>query len=57
MRDLGRDVELIVIAVAGHVFNLKDVEKSRRTWQASLEWLDRHLMAEGMDGHETGERR
>jgi dipeptidyl aminopeptidase/acylaminoacyl peptidase len=53
LRELGRDVELIVIEDAGHAFNFKNVEKSRRAWQASLDWLDRHLMAEGMDGRGT----
>jgi dipeptidyl aminopeptidase/acylaminoacyl peptidase len=57
LRELGRDVELIEIEGAGHVFNFKNAEKSRRAWQASLEWLDRHLMAGRVDGHDTGERR
>ena len=56
LRELGRDVELIEIEGAGHVFNFKNAEKSRRAWQATLEWLDRHVMAEAMDGCDTGER-
>jgi dipeptidyl aminopeptidase/acylaminoacyl peptidase len=39
----GRDVELIVVPGAGHVFNFKDPEQARRTWDATLDWLQGHL--------------
>ena len=39
----GRDVQIIVVPGAGHVFNFKDPEAARRTWDATLDWLRAHL--------------
>ncbi len=39
----GREVELIVIPGAGHVFNFKQPEEARRAWEATLDWLRKHL--------------
>ena len=57
LNELGREVELIVIENAGHVFNFKNAERARQAWQASLEWLDRHLLPERMEGQDTDQRR
>ena len=43
LRELGREVELVVVPDAGHVFNFRDREKARTAWDATLRWLDRHL--------------
>jgi dipeptidyl aminopeptidase/acylaminoacyl peptidase len=43
LRDRGREVELIVVPGAGHVFNFKQPEEARRTWQAILDWLRKYL--------------
>ena len=43
LRELGREVELVVIPDAGHVFNFRDREKARVAWEATRAWLDRHL--------------
>ena len=43
LRDRGREVELIVVPGAGHVFNFKQPEEARRTWEATLDWLREHL--------------
>lgn len=43
LRDRGRDVELLVVPDAGHVFNFKDRDVAQRAWDATLEWLRRHL--------------
>jgi dienelactone hydrolase len=39
LRDRGREVELLVIPEAGHIFNFKQPEQARRAWEATLEWL------------------
>jgi dipeptidyl aminopeptidase/acylaminoacyl peptidase len=39
----GREVELIVVPGAGHVFNFRQPEEARRTWDATLNWLRKHL--------------
>lgn len=41
--DRGREVELIVVPGAGHVFNSRQPEEARRTWDATLDWLRKHL--------------
>jgi dipeptidyl aminopeptidase/acylaminoacyl peptidase len=41
--ELGREVDLLVVEDAGHVFNFKNREQARQAWEASLGWLDRHL--------------
>lgn len=45
LRERGREVELLVIPDAGHVFNFKQPEQARRSWDATLAWLGRHLSA------------
>ena len=45
LRELGREVELVVVPDAGHVFNFRDRDKARTAWDATLGWLDRHLKA------------
>jgi dipeptidyl aminopeptidase/acylaminoacyl peptidase len=39
----GREVELVVVPGAGHVFNFKDPKQARRTWDVTLDWLRKHL--------------
>jgi dipeptidyl aminopeptidase/acylaminoacyl peptidase len=39
----GREVELIVVPDAGHVFNFYYPEEARRTWNATLGWLRKYL--------------
>src|SRR5262245_4815479 len=39
----GREVELIIVPDAGHVFNFKDAEQARQTWDATLNWLQKYL--------------
>ncbi len=39
----GREVELIVVPGAGHVFNFRRPEEAQRTWDATLDWLRKHL--------------
>jgi dienelactone hydrolase len=41
--DRGRQVELIVIPGARHVFNFRQPEEGRRAWDATLDWLRKHL--------------
>jgi dipeptidyl aminopeptidase/acylaminoacyl peptidase len=43
LRERGRDVELIVIPGAGHVFNFRQPEEARRAWDATLDWLRKNL--------------
>jgi dipeptidyl aminopeptidase/acylaminoacyl peptidase len=43
LKERGRDVELIVVPGAGHVFNFRQPEEGRRAWDATLEWLKKHL--------------
>lgn len=43
LRERGREVELIVVPNAGHVFNFRQPEEARRTWDQTLDWLRRHL--------------
>lgn len=43
LRELGREVDLLVIPDAGHVFNFRDREKARVAWEATRTFLDRHL--------------
>jgi dipeptidyl aminopeptidase/acylaminoacyl peptidase len=43
LREREREVELIVVPGVGHVFNFKDPETARRTWDATLDWLRKHL--------------
>ena len=43
LKSRGREVELIVVPGAGHVFNFREPEKARSTWAATLDWLQKHL--------------
>jgi dipeptidyl aminopeptidase/acylaminoacyl peptidase len=43
LREVGREVELVVVPDAGHVFNFRDRDKARTAWEATLRWLDSHL--------------
>ena len=43
LKDRGREVELIVVPGVGHVFNFKQPEEARRTWEATLDWLRKYL--------------
>jgi len=43
LRARGREVELIVVPDAGHVFNFKNAKQARRTWDATLDWLEKYL--------------
>jgi dipeptidyl aminopeptidase/acylaminoacyl peptidase len=42
LRDRGREVELIVVSGAGHVFNFRQPDEARRAWEATLDWLRKH---------------
>ncbi|MEW6366165.1 MAG: hypothetical protein AB1714_16180 [Acidobacteriota bacterium] len=45
LRELGRDVRLVEVDGAGHVFNFKegDAGQARRAWDETLRWLDAHM--------------
>jgi dienelactone hydrolase len=43
LHELGREVELIEVPDAGHVFNFRNLEKAESTWKATLAWLDRYV--------------
>ena len=43
LAELGRPVELLVIAGAGHVFNFRDRSQAGFAWKATLAFLDRYL--------------
>lgn len=43
LRELGREVELVEIEDAGHVFNFRDTRQAARAWEAARAWLDRYL--------------
>jgi dipeptidyl aminopeptidase/acylaminoacyl peptidase len=43
LRARGREVELIVVPGAKHVFNFRQPDEGRRAWTATLEWLLRQL--------------
>jgi dipeptidyl aminopeptidase/acylaminoacyl peptidase len=43
LRDRGCEVQLIVVPRAGHVFNFKQRVEARRTWEATLDWLQKYL--------------
>ncbi|HEX7185488.1 MAG TPA: dienelactone hydrolase family protein [Thermoanaerobaculia bacterium] len=43
LKELGREVELLVIPGAGHVFNFRDRDKAETAWTATRAWLDRYL--------------
>jgi dipeptidyl aminopeptidase/acylaminoacyl peptidase len=41
--ELGREVELLVVPDAGHVFNFRDERQAETAWRATVAWLDGHL--------------
>jgi len=43
LKGRGREVELIVVPGAGHVFNFRQPEEARQTWNATLDWLRKYL--------------
>jgi dipeptidyl aminopeptidase/acylaminoacyl peptidase len=43
LRDRGREVQLIVVSGAGHVFNFRQPEEARRAWDATVDWLRQYL--------------
>ena len=43
LRSLGREVELLVVRDAGHVFNFEDEDQGREAWDATLAWLASRL--------------
>jgi dipeptidyl aminopeptidase/acylaminoacyl peptidase len=43
LRERGREVELIVVPGAGHVFNFRQPEEARRAWDVTLDWLRKYL--------------
>ncbi len=43
LRDRGRDVELLVVPGAGHVFNFKERDVAQHAWDATLDWLRQRL--------------
>ena len=43
LEELGREVELLEVPGAGHVFNFRNREKAQLAWQATLRWLDRYV--------------
>jgi dipeptidyl aminopeptidase/acylaminoacyl peptidase len=47
LKELGREVELVVVPNGRHVFNWLDREQARTAWEPTLRWLDRHLKAAG----------
>ncbi|MBI1864449.1 MAG: dienelactone hydrolase family protein [Nitrospirae bacterium] len=42
-RELGRDVELLIVPGAAHVFNFKQTEQARRAWDATIRFLENHI--------------
>jgi dipeptidyl aminopeptidase/acylaminoacyl peptidase len=43
LRERGRDVELVVVTGAKHVFNFRDAQQARGAWDTTLEWLRKRL--------------
>ena len=43
LQELGRDVQLLEIRGAGHVFNFRNAAKAGSAWEVALAWLDRHV--------------
>ena len=47
--ELDRDVDLLEIPEAGHIFNFKNARQGAVAWEAALAWLDQHLRGDGRD--------
>jgi dipeptidyl aminopeptidase/acylaminoacyl peptidase len=43
LRALGKEADLLVIPGAVHIFNFRQQREAASAWQATVEWLDRHL--------------
>lgn len=43
LAELGREVELLEIEDAGHVFNFRDARQAALAWESAVAWLDRYL--------------
>ena len=43
LTELGREVKLMVVPGAVHIFNFRQPEKAALAWEATLQWLERHL--------------
>lgn len=43
LRELGREVELLIVPGAAHVFNFKDPERAKIAWDATVIFLDKHI--------------
>jgi dipeptidyl aminopeptidase/acylaminoacyl peptidase len=43
LKERGGEVQLIVVPGSGHVFNFRQPEEARRTWETTLDWLRTHL--------------
>ncbi len=43
LREQGREVKLLVIPGAGHIFNFKQPDQARQAWITTLDWLQHHL--------------
>ena len=52
LQELGREVELIVVADGTHVFNFKRRDLALRAWEATVRWLDTHLALPRPTDHE-----
>jgi len=50
LRELGREVDLLVIHDAGHVFQLQDRPKASNAWETTLSWLRQRLEPRSRDG-------
>jgi dipeptidyl aminopeptidase/acylaminoacyl peptidase len=46
LEELGREVRLLEVEDAGHVFNFRDAAKAGPAWAEALAWLDRHVKGE-----------
>ncbi len=43
LKELGREVKLMVVPGAVHIFNFRQPEKAALAWKATLQWLERYL--------------
>ena len=50
LKGRGREVGLIVVPGAGHVFNFRQPEEARRAWDATLDWLRKYLFPTASPG-------
>lgn len=42
-RELGREVELLIVPGATHVFNFKETQQARIAWDATVRFLEKHI--------------